>query len=451
MINRTTFADRFVHMTSMIRLGDFVGGRFRVDAAGAEGGMGVVYRGRDLETDRVVAIKVLREELVESIARFTREAELLATIDDPGIVRHVAHGVENGSPYLVMDWIEGPTLASWLADRGLTPAESIDVVHRLASSLATAHARGLVHRDIKPQNVVFADGVLERPMLVDFGLARLVSDHQRLTMTGAVVGTPGHMAPEQAMGKRDVDARTDVFALGCLLYECLVGFPAFGGRNATAVMTKIVLWQPPSVRELVPELPALVDDIVVRTLAKVPTERPHDAAEVARLLAAAKAPTSPRRRRMATDDAATVVDRCKPEMTHLVLLRGPEVASDLIEQAMASRSGTLIRLVDDTAIVLLSGRTAELSAIDAASCALALRAIVPRGVIVIAGPDGEHASLVAQLDEAGDALERADYDVMFGGGRPGEIRIDPASASRVRGRFEIREERGIHYLVAEAA
>src|SRR5213078_3072847 len=196
---------------SMVRLNDQLLGRFRIDARIAEGGMATVYRGFDQQLDQTIAIKVLRHGAIADVARFEREAEILAALDHPGISRYITA-----------------------------------VVAQVAGALGTAHARGLVHRDIKPDNILLAGGELSRAKLIDFGLGRTAGD-VRLTETGTAVGTPGYMAPEQARGERAIDPRGDVFALGCVLYECVSGVPAFAGRNSAAVMARIVLCDPPAI------------------------------------------------------------------------------------------------------------------------------------------------------------------------------------------------------------
>ncbi len=200
-------------------------------------------------------------------------------------MRHVAHGLlADGTPFLVMAWVEGETLEQRLARAGLTIAEAIALGRRLADALAHAHAHGVVHRDVKPGNLILRDRELEGIAVVDFGIARAASAVTSMTATGTVVGSPGYLSPEQARGEKDIDARTDVFALGCVLYECLTGQMAFEGRHALALIAKAVVWEPPRPRALNPAIPEALDDLVMAMLAKPPEARPADgAAVVARL------------------------------------------------------------------------------------------------------------------------------------------------------------------------
>src|SRR5262249_8006718 len=210
---------------------------------------------------------------------------LLARLDDPGIVRYITHGVEGGSQYLVMEWVAGETLARRMQASGLTVDESVELTSQAAQALAVAHRHGVVHRDVKPDNFVFVRAPRMRVKLVDFGLARAGGDWPALTRSGVLLGTPGYMAPEQARGQRDIDARADVFALGCVLYECLTGRAAFEGGNQLALRTKILLGEPLPVADFCPEAPMRVVTLVERMLAKDRELRPADAGVVAAELA----------------------------------------------------------------------------------------------------------------------------------------------------------------------
>ena len=399
----------------MLRLDDRLSGRFRVDEAVTEGGMGAIYRGFDLERGVPVAIKVLREGVVESATRFAREATVLAAIDHPGIVQYIAHGTsDDGAPYLVMDWVEGPTLAQRLERTGLNPPEAIALVGRIASAIAAAHARGLVHRDLKPENILLEDDDLDRPRVIDFGLARHSWD-QRLTDTGMVVGTPGYMAPEQARGDRDLDPRTDVFALGCILFECLSGVPAFAGRNHAAVMARIVLCEPESLCQFWPDVPPVLDRMVNRMMAKVRDNRPADAGEVARQLAALTVPDGPRRPRAATDRQTTTPNKPSATAAYVIFIQTPEGESDTVQRVVAPFDVTCERLADGATVLVVRPDRAEV----ADACTDALRAAFPDRPVVRVGHDiAGGAPLASLIDEGADALELADLRDIFRGDPP---------------------------------
>src|SRR5262249_8837794 len=195
--------------------------RFEIEALVGKGSMGEVYRARDRVTGDRVAVKLLLAEDVDSGERFAREAKLLLTLRHPRIVRYVAHGSAEGRRWRAMEWLDGEDLATRLRQTGLTPAESLAMTARVAEGLAVIHAHGVVHRDIKPSNLFLPDGNIDRVKILDFGVARLAAGTKLLTRAGATIGTPAYMAPEQARGENAVGATTDLFALGCVLFECL--------------------------------------------------------------------------------------------------------------------------------------------------------------------------------------------------------------------------------------
>src|SRR5919199_206942 len=225
------------------------------------GGMAVVYRARQESLDRTVAVKVLSENLAAStefMERFRREARTAANLRHPNVITvHDFGEDERGVPYLVLEYIEGPTLAD-LMDAGLDDGRIPGLLDQIAAGLDYAHARGVIHRDIKPGNVLITeDG---RAVLADFGLAWLL-EGAHLTLTGGVIGTPEYMAPEQA-GGGEVDSRCDVYALGVVLYEMLVGERPFAAETPIGVLLKHLQAPAPSVLDARPDLPAAVADVL---------------------------------------------------------------------------------------------------------------------------------------------------------------------------------------------
>ncbi|WP_234023850.1 serine/threonine-protein kinase PknK [Sorangium cellulosum] len=244
--------------------------------------MGTVYRAHDRVAGAPVALKIVRLRTAIQAERFEREAALLASLVHPGIVRYIAHGsTPDGDRYLAMEWLDGEDLAARLARRVLPAGEGIALARRAADALAFAHARGVVHRDIKPSNLFLPGGDPERVTLVDFGIARASADAGRVTLTGGGVGTPGYMAPEQVDGRGAPDPRSDVFSLGCVLFECLTGYPAFASASPMAALGELLLKDAPRLRDFRSDLPAPLDQLVARMLSRVPDERPRDGAEVA--------------------------------------------------------------------------------------------------------------------------------------------------------------------------
>ncbi|HTA20145.1 MAG TPA: serine/threonine-protein kinase, partial [Polyangia bacterium] len=264
----------------MIATGTF--DRFDIERLVGSGGMATVYRAIDRQSGLPVALKVLHGRTSEQTERFEQEAELLAELSHPAIVRYVGHGTTPvGEHYLAMEWLDGVTLEDVLANGPLTIHESVDLGRRVADALASAHRRGIVHRDIKPGNLILPGGALPAVRVLDFGLARRVLDQRRITQSGGIMGTPMYMAPEQARGEPYIDARADIFALGCVLFQCLTGQPPFTGPTAMAVLAKICLDESLPIRDLCPGLPRDLEQMLARMLAKERGGRPPDATSVA--------------------------------------------------------------------------------------------------------------------------------------------------------------------------
>ncbi|NNM31972.1 MAG: SUMF1/EgtB/PvdO family nonheme iron enzyme, partial [Gemmatimonadetes bacterium] len=270
--------------------------RYRVERELGAGGMATVYLARDLKHGREVAMKVLKPELAAAVGaeRFLSEIEVTAGLSHPHIVPLFDSGEADGLLYYVMPLVEGESLRDRLSRGGPLPIEqALSIAKDVAAALTYAHGRGVIHRDIKPANVLMEDG---EALVADFGIAVAVSlaDRAQLTATGLSVGTPGYMSPEQIGGEAELDGRSDVYALGCLLYEMLVGEPPFTGSTMQAVVAKALTEPPPSARDRRSDVPEAVGDAITRALAK----RPGDRFDTARELhdACAAAPTRQARR-----------------------------------------------------------------------------------------------------------------------------------------------------------
>ncbi len=267
--------------------GDHVGGHV-VERRLGEGGMGTVYAARQEGTGALRALKVLDLTAApDRLARFQREAEAMARVDDhPHVVRVFGAGTDAGLAYLVLELVPGGDLASRFAEAGpLDPDVACGLVEPLCGALAHLHARGILHRDLKPQNVLLdADG---RPRLADFGLAA-ITGAEALTRTGAIVGSPAYMAPEQVGGRAGVDARTDVYGLGAVLYELLTGRPPFGEGCLAQVLAQVMTEPPTPVRQLAPGVSQDLEAVCLRCLAKDPADRYPDPLALAADLARAR-------------------------------------------------------------------------------------------------------------------------------------------------------------------
>jgi eukaryotic-like serine/threonine-protein kinase len=276
----------------LLREGELVAKRFRIERLAALGGMGAVYQAWDEPGKQPAAVKVVARPRGEGVERFARESSLLAELSHPAIVRYLAHGLTDASaPFLAMEWLDGHDLAAHLRTQPLTLDESFALVRRICEGLQLAHRHGVIHRDVKPSNIFLPRASPRDAKLIDFGIAHQQSEAPRLTEAGAQLGTVGYMAPEQAMGESDIDARADVFAVGCVLHEVLTGRPAFTASHKLAVMGKVLREEPPRVSELNAGLGGDIDELVARMIAKAPEQRFGSIDELLRALNELRVPT----------------------------------------------------------------------------------------------------------------------------------------------------------------
>jgi serine/threonine protein kinase len=262
---------------------------YALEAEIGRGGMGIVYRAKDTRLKRSVAVKLLPPELAyrdEIRSRFLREAEMAAQLSHPNIVPIYSVDEKDGFVYFIMAFVDGETLAERLTVRGrLGIVEARTLLRQVADALAYAHARGVIHRDIKPDNIMLQrdDG---RAMVTDFGIARAADDTTgtRLTATGVAIGTPAYMSPEQCTGERAVDGRSDLYSLGVVIYAALVGTPPFAGSNTAALLVKHLTETPRPIKEVRQDVPDDLVAIINRLLQKNPADRFQDAISVVKAL-----------------------------------------------------------------------------------------------------------------------------------------------------------------------
>jgi eukaryotic-like serine/threonine-protein kinase len=480
-----------------MRAGEVVDGRFEIERAIAEGGMGRVYRAVDLQEGRPVAMKVMLGEHAIDAERFVRESVLLAGIAHPGIVRYVAHGVYRTRPYLVMEWLDGENLALRLvrrpAQRALVglpaPPDAVTVVdtrkpeerskppeharpvtlrvheavglgQRVAAALGELHQRGVIHRDVKPSNLFLCEGLVERVKLLDFGTARPAEPNQPLTITGARIGTPLYMAPEQARGSDNLTPATDIWALGCVLYECLTGVAPFCARDTLAILARIVIEDVVPPRVLRPDIPEALDTLVVSMLAKEQENRPadgHVAAEALRVLReslsddSTTAPSQPRPEAPRAPSLPATASALTGETRVCALLfaqsRTGSIDCDAVDRVM-DRFGTpwdrLMDKVESLVVQIRSQAAPKDQAAVGARIALGLREALP----------GLAMALVMGREERGEKTPYGDgvwRGVMeLQAAEDGEIRVDPLMSSLLEARFHLnRDGAGARLLGAQ--
>jgi hypothetical protein len=442
-------------------IGDVVAERFLVERPIGSGGMGSVFLATDRADGRAVAIKVLELSSDGAVERFRREARVLSELSHPGIVRYVAHGeTAERQPFLAMELLEGEDLTARLARGAFSAEDAVAFVRRAAEALAFAHSRGIVHRDVKPSNLFLVGGDVERVKVLDFGIARTHLQTQGLTQTGAMLGTVGYMAPEQAMGSRDVDARADVFALGCVLFECLTGKPAFAGEHVVAILAKVLAEEAPRVSELAPEVGTAFDSLVARLLSKKPEERPVDASAVLRELEAlggrARASAAP-----AASSSAHSLGHAEQRVATVILAEPaggvamqPTVTPDeFIDEteaarAVAARFGAELHPLPGGALVfVLAGKGAASDlAMRAASVALAVVRALPALRLAVATG---RAQTTGRLP-VGDAIDRAASLLREPSAPSGGPLLDEVTLSLVGARCIVREQGAFRVLVGAA-
>jgi serine/threonine-protein kinase len=261
---------------AIARLNAALEGRYRVERELGAGAAATVYLAHDIKHDRRVALKVLHPSLGEAVGaeRFLLEIRIAASLSHPNIVGLIDSGDADGLLYFVMFNVEGESLRERLERETQLPVDdALGIAREVGEALSYAHQRGVVHRDIKPENILLERG---RVRVADFGIAKALHDagSDGLTRTGLAVGTPRYMSPEQAAGDAEVDERSDVYSLACVLYEMLAGGPPFGGATAHAILARKTLEKPPGLRVVRSAVPATVEAAIVRALSPTAADRP---------------------------------------------------------------------------------------------------------------------------------------------------------------------------------
>lgn len=446
-----------------------VAGRFVIDRIVHSGGMATVYRARDLQSGSYVALKMVQPRGLgrQHALRLRAEAEVLSALSHPAIVRYVAHGeTPAGEPYLAIDWLDGEDLARYLRHSRLTQRETLRLAVRVADALSVAHQKGIVHRDIKPSNLVLVGSDPRAVVVVDFGVAR--QPLHKLTQTGSLVGTIGYMAPEQARREAEIGPGVDVFALGCVMFECLTGAPPFRAASPAAQIRRLLSEEAPSIASLCPGAPAPLVDLVARMLSKNPAARPRDGAACRELLEplveqSQELPLTaplPREVQAAKDEPRPVLvlrARLDQDGAHTQESGAPVEESHqdyLLRVRLQHLMGATSLPVEDPALGTLTatlpsqGDVTEL-AIRGLSCALAVQESHPQALIALAVglcPDSDSPLLGELTERAQQMIEVAARSTEPLARQP-PIWLDPATAGLLLGRFDIRShESGLFRL-----
>ncbi|WP_437677930.1 protein kinase domain-containing protein [Sorangium sp. So ce131] len=450
-----------------MKVGDLVDARYELVERAAEGGMGAIFRAEDRTTGQRVALKLMGDPEGGNADRFAHEAQILAGIQHPNIVRYLGHGKgPTGEPYLAMEWLEGEDLDARLARGPLALEEGLDLIRRVADALRAAHARRIVHRDIKPRNLFLVGGDASRVKVLDFGIARRTGGRTKLTRTGAILGTPGYMAPEQVRGDEDIGPPADVFALGAVLFECLTGQPAFQGEHFMALLAKLLLEDPPRLSEVRTGIPRGVSDLCARMLMKDPEARLRDGAAVLEALAAVAAGDEVSGASASERDGpASLLGTTERRLVSAVFLkpppgtlasadrpaRGPDDPTLAVGDAPRDALGTVRgaveplgaradALMDGTILAVLWGTgSAQDQAAQAARCALRVSAVLPGAEVVLVTGRSE----VTRRLQVGELVERAAAMLEHKRAQDGQlahVAIDDVTHALLDPRFDVMTE-----------
>jgi hypothetical protein len=417
--------------------------------------MGTVYRAQDLFTGQTVALKLLGSaSSPETRRRFSREAELLASLRHPGIVSHVAHGITaEGQPFLAMQWLEGEDLARRLSRQPMGLAETLALLHRAAEALALAHQHGIIHRDLKPSNLFLRHGRPEDVVLLDFGLARHTTHSVNVTGSSGVLGTPGYMAPEQVSSQSTLTPAADIFSLGCVLYECLAGQPPFSAAHGAAVLAKILFAEPLPLHTLRPEVPEPLHSLIHRMLAKDARHRPADARE---LLAALKLLGSLREVQVSTPvegPSSKSLGGTEQQLVSILMAAPVRAAAEEPEanltrrlalrdslRAMLVPHGAAVELLADgslTAALLMHRGAATDQVALAARCALLVKERWPEAAVAVATGRG----VLGSRQPSGEVMDRAGQLLLQLGQLPASsasyVLLDEVSAGLLGSGFQL--------------
>lgn len=442
-------------MSELARLAD----RFRLLALAGRGAAGAVYRAVDEATGEPVAVKLGSGVAGDdhSERRFEREIAILQSIQSPHLVRYLAQGRDpQGVPFLVVEWLEGEDLARRLRRDPPGPAEVLSIVTQVAKGLSALHARGVIHRDVKPANIMLsptAQGV--RAVLIDLGVAHIESS-AHLTRAGTMIGTPQFMSPEQVLGGDDVTCASDVFSLGVVTLELLSGRRAYTGTDVVAIVAKIALSDPPRLVDLLPGAPAALDALLATAMAKSPAARfatAHalvdalHALDLPSVLAALSVEHAHARGDDAETSAASIPSIGVAErrvVTALFARLPPDADVGLFDAIVRERGGESHRLLSLAHVAVFgASRSTGDEAARAARAALLVRDAFPGAVLALS----TGRALTGSVELSGDAIDRGAK--VIEGTRIPTVSVDETTARLLDGAFELEDHGGSPRLVRE--
>jgi len=414
----------------------YLDARFALSEQCGAGAEAWVYRGIERATGRSVAVKILRHSVAEGRDSFVTEGLVLSQLEHPGIVRYLAHGeIPEGTAYVVTEWLPGLDLATRLAEGVLSESQALSLIARVASAVSAAHARGIIHQDLKPSNIYLIKGDPGTIRLLDFGIARLFRSASSDPEAGSIVGTPAYMGPEQVLGE-SVSSATDVFALGCVLFTCLTGRPIFEG-DAFEIMERTAGEDAPRLSTLVPSIRPALDDLLASMLALDPAERPSDAtallARLAELPGDLLADMAPSARALLVPEGVTGDERVPVAVVVVRTEPMPDSHTDRSRTpTLGSSEGAFHVLADGTYLALAHGNaSAADQAAHAARLALRVRSRYPNATIAIAADWFGSRTMAKQLH---DLTQRA--KALLSDAR-GKVVLDDAAAKLLASRFAV--------------
>lgn len=446
-----------------VPVGTLLRGRFYLQQRVGQGGMGNVWRALDTHTGRLVAVKVLKTKQSNATSLFLREVEALAELRHPNVVGYVEHGLaDGGEPYLAMEWLTGCDLQELLATRCLSSDEATLLAQQVLRALHVAHGRGLVHRDLKPANIFLCDNDIAKVKVLDFGVAKRVLEAPKDAQRFAV-GTPLYMSPEQARGLPEIDGRSDLFALGSVLYESLCGVAPFAGETALAVLAKVCVDVPVPIHTLCSGVSSALEKQIYRMLEKRAAHRPASAEALLASLSSLSPSTSGEL--VAFGDSLSMDEQRAVVVLMSKFIRSPTqsisampapgetreiaISAPALPRALLDAFGQLDAqanvLLDGTLLVTCSGKvTASELAAKSARCAFAIRRQKPEAVTAIA----LGKAVVRQGLPLGKLLDET--SARLAGLCAGDVAIDEEMAPLVARNFAVRSHKNAWLLVDDA-